>query len=376
MLNSWQQKYVKLKNITIMKEQEIKILEFLDTTSLSVSQIAKEVSLSKEEVIDILVKNKYYRLADNPNAKLFSVKKLREAAEFYVDNYGQIDYHDVVNKFSIERFVFKHYLEKWYPDYPIFRYLGYNQLVFDNIDTEEKAYWLGFLYADGCIEKRENSYRFEMSVADKDKEHLDKFAKFIDYKREIYTKNALFEGQVKPQKRITLTGKHFYDKLNDLGCTPNKSLTLTFPDISIFKDKSLIRHFIRGYFDGDGCVGIYSRANSNKIYKKPMFNLLGTQEFLDKLNKYIPVPKKVDSCNTPNFPSKAFRMQAVCRDALAFLFYIYHNSTIYLNRKFDKYKDICRLYEELYKELVSKIGEPCDENVELIASIAKGEATV
>lgn len=355
-----------------MEEKEIKILEFLDTTSLSVSQIAKEVSLSKEEVIDILVKNKYYRLADNPNAKLFSVKKLRDAAEFYVDNYGQIDYHDVVDRFSIERFVFKHYLEKWYPDYPIFRYVGYNQLVFDSIDTEEKAYWLGFLYADGCIEKRKNSYRFEISVADKDKEHLDKFAKFIDYKREIHTKNPKFKGQIKPQKRITLSGKHFYDTLNSLGCTPNKSLILCFPSESIFKDKSLIRHFIRGYFDGDGCIGIYNRASSTR----PMYNLLGTEEFLSELNKYTPISRKVVSCNTPNFPSKAFRIQAVNREAFAFLFYIYHNSTIYLNRKFDKYQDICRLYGEPYKELVSKIDEFCDENVELIASIAKGKATV
>lgn len=359
-----------------MEEQETKILELINNTSLSVKQIAKEVDLSKEEVIDILVKNRYYRLADNPNAKLFSVKKLKDAAEYYVQNYGQLDYHEVVDKFSIERFVFKHYLEKWYPKYPIFRYTGFNQLIFDSIDTEEKAYWLGFIYADGCIEKNGNSYRFEMSVSDKDKEHLDKFAKFIDYKREIYTKNAMFNGQIKPQKRIFLSGEHFYNSLNELGCIPNKSLTLVFPDESIFKNKSLIRHFIRGYFDGDGSVGIYDDYRPNCTSKKPTFNLLGTESFLESLNKYIPISRKVQSCNTKNFPSKAFRIQAVSRDAFSFLFYIYHNSKVYLNRKYDKYKEICRLYEESYKELVNKIEEPCDGNIELIAFIAKGKTIV
>lgn len=50
-----------------------------------------------------------------------------------------------------------------------------------------------------------------------------------------------------------VTNYHLWNTLNNYGCIPNKSLTLKFPDESIFKSKDLIRHFIRGYFDGDGC---------------------------------------------------------------------------------------------------------------------------
>ena len=49
---------------------------------------------------------------------------------------------------------------------------------------------------------------------------------------------------------------HLINTLISYGCTPKKSLTLKFPDISIFKNMDLIRHFIRGYFDGDGSVFI------------------------------------------------------------------------------------------------------------------------
>lgn len=66
------------------------------------------------------------------------------------------------------------------------------------------------------------------------------------------------------------------------GCTPKKSLVLQFPKESIFKDKSLIRHFIRGYFDGDGC---FTRHICHTIVS-PVVSILGTKEFLDKIIKY------------------------------------------------------------------------------------------
>ena len=53
-----------------------------------------------------------------------------------------------------------------------------------------------------------------------------------------------------------LNSPHLVETLISYGCTPRKSLTLKFPDFNIFKSQSLINHFIRGYFDGDGSVFI------------------------------------------------------------------------------------------------------------------------
>ena len=69
------------------------ILNLVKTTELNVSEIAKKVDLSKEDVIKILIDNEYYRLSDNTRAKFFSVKKLHDAAIDYINNFnGKISF--------------------------------------------------------------------------------------------------------------------------------------------------------------------------------------------------------------------------------------------------------------------------------------------
>lgn len=68
--------------------------------------------------------------------------------------------------------------------------------------------------------------------------------------------------------RWGIVNKHLWNVLNNYGCTPKKSNTLLFPNIEIFKDRALIIPFIRGYFDGDGCL------TNRKT--KPKASFLGT----------------------------------------------------------------------------------------------------
>ena len=75
-----------------------------------------------------------------------------------------------------------------------------------------------------------------------------------------------------------------HNALKEKGCVPNKSLILKFPDSVIFSNKDLIRHFIRGYIDGDGCLCI--------TQNKCILSILGTQEFLSDLSKYLPLTKE------------------------------------------------------------------------------------
>ena len=136
----------------------------------------------------------------------------------------------------------------------------FNESIFDNIDSEEKAYWLGFIYADGYISSRDNT--FELSLALKDKEHLDKFNVFMQHENNNIKMDSF-------RCRWSVVNKHLWETLNNYGCTPRKSLTLKFPDISIFSSKSLVRHFIRGYIDGDGSI----------MVNKPILDILGTTFF-------------------------------------------------------------------------------------------------
>ena len=232
-----------------------------------------------------------------------------------------------------------------------------NESIFDVIDTEEKAYWLGFMYADGCIYSKE--YRIELSLQDSDSEHLYKFAKFLDAKKENFVKSYKNYKHGKYDRcRVSFRSKKVWEALNSKGCVPNKSLILKFPDESIFSDKLLIRHFIRGYVDGDGCL-CYTK-------NKAEFNVLGTQHFLNGLMENLPLSRMYPIYKKDKGSDKdACTFNLWCNTALEVMKYLYNNSTIYLDRKYEKCKEICRLYEESYRELQTKIGEGWDANPEV-----------
>lgn len=207
----------------------------------------------------------------------------------------------------------------------------FNIHVFDVIDSDEKAYWLGFLYADGSVSSRDNT--IELSLALKDIDHLYKFKEFIEYK-----------GNVKQDSfrcRVVIGSKYLKNRLIELGCPPRKSLILKFPNTDIISD-DLLFSFIRGYFDGDGCIYI------PKTYKKSksIISLIGTQEFLEGLlvrtnwknNKLIRKSNK--STNT-------FSLAYGGKHILYKMDKMYTNASVYLNRKYNKYQEFALLYSNI-----------------------------
>lgn len=156
----------------------------------------------------------------------------------------------------------------------------FDETVFDVIDTEEKAYWLGFIFADGSIRSIEGQikpkYTLEVSLKGLDIEHLRKFNKFMKASKEIKITKSKCGNKEFDRYRWIITNKHLWNTLYKLGCTSNKSLSLEFPENNIFRDTSLIRHFIRGYFDGDGCISRHINVNT----VTPLISLVGTESFL------------------------------------------------------------------------------------------------
>ena len=202
---------------------------------------------------------------------------------------------------------------------------------FDSIDTEEKAYWLGFLFADGAITQHQHSYDIELSLKLEDKNHVEKFAKAL--KKDHVNSNSTYRS------RCILGSKHIFDVLSLYGCTPKKSLTLKFPDKSVFKDESLVRHFIRGYVDGDGCL-----SYADKKHSRANVSVLGTENFLNGIQSYYGTNRKLYLNNKNNNITKVLSFSG--KNAFAFTDYLYRDSTIYLDRKYKKYLEYCRLYQE------------------------------
>lgn len=208
--------------------------------------------------------------------------------------------------------------------------LKFDNTVFDNINTEEKAYWLGFLYADGCVSSYNNTVSLDLKGGDVG--HLEKFRNFLNLKREIKMGISTCNGKQFPRCRLNVTDKHFHDTLISKGCIPNKSLVLKFPNKSIFSSTNLIIHFIRGYVDGDGCVYLGGARYS-------MFSIIGTKEFLSGIIEVFPTLFSVHPYHKdkrrPN--SNTYEISLGGEKSAFFGNLLYKNATIYLERKYNKF---------------------------------------
>lgn len=203
--------------------------------------------------------------------------------------------------------------------------------VFDKIDTEERAYWLGFLYADGNIAEKTNSISIDLQMLDI--LHLEKFKKFLNSNNSIRIDFKL------NRCRISISNKYTKEQLIDKGCVPKKSLILKFPTLDSFDEELILKSFIRGYFDGDGSLS-YSFSNDKKTKISPTCSFIGTRDFINILNDKL---KEILSISG-NFYHNKKHNENVCEikyntsSSIKLLIWLYEDSKIYLNRKFFRYK--------------------------------------
>ena len=233
--------------------------------------------------------------------------------------------------------------------------------AFDSIDTEEKAYWLGFLYADGCVISKSNTVQLALMYSDYD--HVLKFKKFMkDTRDNDVVKKTLVKTNNKYHElaMYQIRSKHLKQTLIQLGCVPRKSLILKFPDMKIFKDFNLVYDFIRGYVDGDGSLTTYSRSRF-------IISILGTIDFLSGVQKIFPQFLNINKHAKDN---KVYDIRCSCKKADYVSYKLYGHATVYLDRKFKKFATLCRLYNASEKS--NNIGEGCDANTEITSEITKG----
>jgi len=199
-----------------------------------------------------------------------------------------------------------------------------DEYYFCQIDSEGKAYWLGFLYADGNVSANSKFwYRLSVGLQKRDRNHLAKLLKSLNASYSI--------GEYSIRNKYLVSSINIYSKqlILDLikqGCVPKKSLIIKFPNLS----PKLIRHFIRGYFDGDGCIS----GNHMSICS-------GSRKFLATLQNHLVsftrIPKGTIS-KVKNSPCYYF--QYVGKHLSKIYKYMYAGGTIYLERKHLKFMEV------------------------------------
>ena len=207
---------------------------------------------------------------------------------------------------------------------------------FKCINTEEKAYILGFICADGHISED----RLVITVAEKDLDILEKIRGAMHSNHPIKKIKRINPYNKTDRKQLTLVElmigrKELVESLFNMGLSSNKTYTLN-GDILKYIPKYLMRDFLRGYFDGDGNVFFGRRYTSGYKYN---INICGNEDFLLKsFQTYFPSNNKLykDLYSKQCYVWKISQKDKV-RD---FMHFLYYNSSIFLQRKYNEYRKI------------------------------------
>jgi len=229
------------------------------------------------------------------------------------------------DKFSIS----KRKILKWVEDRGIrrsvaesSRIIELKEHVFDKVETKAQAYWLGFFYADAYNSDR----TFTISLSDKDHEHVIKIAKFFGIpEHKINCEDGV--------SNLRIYSKHICSKMTALGCPRAKSFIIKYPE---WLDDKLHSHFIRGYFDGDGCLTFRQKQKEWK------WSLVGTKEFVDYINTILYDKLGLTStiCYISKTNNNTYEMQTGGNEKIHTIcdwLYKGSNSEITLKRKYEKY---------------------------------------
>lgn len=301
--------------------------------------ISKKLKIPVQSVYDSLNSNGYLI---KRGKKRDVILKARKAYEYYKEN-PKVSITETARKFEISEDVLSKYLKaygaetnrKW-------NVYSFNEHIFDNIDTEEKAYWLGFLYADGNVSSsplrhnKNKKYIVEICLALIDTGHLFKFEKFLNIEKSkvrVYDYKDT-KGEIKQHCKFGICNQHLWETLYNIGCIPNKSLLLKYPFETI--NKEMQRHFLRGYFDGDGSFGVY--RTKRQAHSELELSCVGTENMLINLFDGL----KYHMYHHKNHSKETLTISATSINAKKILDYMYKDSTIYLDRKFNLYLSVCR----------------------------------
>lgn len=191
---------------------------------------------------------------------------------------------------------------------------------FDNIDTEDKAYFLGWIIADGNVSINKGQYSLKLHIALKDMELIDKFLKAIDSQNTTKIK----EG-INPSYYVSLTSVHLVKRLIELGVKPKKSGFEVFPNNI---PKPLIHHLVRGIFDGDGITDI----------KRKRSGFVGSRDIVRTILQLLDEDLTI-FCNSKN--KNIFYFLGGKKFSRNLYDYLYNDASVWLERKRHRLETIC-----------------------------------
>lgn len=312
-------------DLVLSKESQDKIIDLYVNKKKSIKSIAAELGLSVKRTTDIL-KDHDVNIDGALIAQKYADDYILSIADEYVPGDNMYSLSDKYNipvstlqyrfkQLGIETTKRKHKL---------------NERYFDTIDTQNKAYILGFIMADGCVAKTDKTQlstnRLIISISKKDRHILEFIKEELECDYEIFDFIPSGTYANNEMSRISINSKQLCTDLSKYGVVPRKTGVESFPIL----DKEFNRHFIRGFLDGDGYVTNNGKTIgfcSNRDILLDILNVLRTEfdlqsvanirdDYRDKPLSYLEISHRNDIENIKS--------------------YLYNDANFYLERKYSK----------------------------------------
>ena len=220
-----------------------------------------------------------------------------------------------------------------------------NQDFFEIINNSKKAYWLGFLWADGYCDPKYK--KMKLDLQEQDKELLEQFKKDIDFSGKITSYVAKLGKSYRTVEsivyRIVVVDEKFVNDLAAKGVVSHRE-TNNYPGNIISKE--LFPHFVRGYFEGNGTL---SFSCKNRKVQGLNVAICGGTNFLLEIRQILYTDYNIQSSiyyRRPDNPNNITIRFTKHSEQLKFLNLIYQNADTFMSRKYDKYIEAKAFYTE------------------------------
>ena len=308
--------------------------EYENNEFISIKSLARTYKVSEPTI------SRWLKLADVKIRRKHNVKEcdLMRAVKYYLDGMNS---RAAARKARIG----KETLRKYLRDKDLLRKENiiqadkmYDESFFDQINTEEKAYWFGFIFADGSVRIAEDTYSVAIEIQESDIDMLHLFNKSLHGNLIIkHRRRKNPTGSITKMCSLTIYSKHMAEALAAKGCKPNKTYEGEIMK-HVIEGHELKMAFVRGYVDGDGFIS------------KPGVNIFSIVVRSNKVANYLNRIIIEETGAIPTFHYEkgkngdAYRLRITNQTEFEmFLSKLYENATIFMERKHKRYLSHSRL---------------------------------
>ena len=309
--------------------------------------------------------SKIYNILNRNNVKFFTDwSKNRNLTQDKIDSIKELytagmSCRQIQQKLNIGRWAIIKHLKNNKIDIRSNIKYNYNESLFSTLD-DQNVQLSGLLFADGCVSKT-TSYVLKLSLSEHDFGYLNYIKSYL------FKTNAEFR-YIAPKRKKFPNGKVYNCRgsygldicnvpiLNDclrLGLQPRKSWSDSgFPNF-LKEKKEFMRHFILGYFEGDGNISVYTRERKKHgDITKGSWSIMGQEKFIFELKSYLEKEFDEHFCvsqikRKSKSNANLFNIQTNKVSTLIKLYHwLYKDASFVMQRKYDKWRELMKIFKE------------------------------